>query len=190
GTVRAAFGRAVDAVSSGISSAVGFVRELPGRAVSALGNLGRLLLNKGKDLISGFVRGIRNAAGSIVTTIKNFITDKIPGFVKDALGISSPSRVMAQLGEAIGSGLATGIHDSQRNVERAMDDLVPDPRQAAARIAAAPAAAGGGTLQPGAGRRADNPAAGVTVNVHPREGQSEYEIGRMVERELAWAGKR
>ena len=30
----------------------------------------------------------------------------------------------------------------------------------------------------------------VTVNVHPRAGQSEYEIGRVAAREVAWAAKR
>jgi hypothetical protein len=33
-------------------------------------------------------------------------------------------------------------------------------------------------------------AAPVTVNVHPRAGQSEYEIGRVAAREVAWAAKR
>ena len=30
----------------------------------------------------------------------------------------------------------------------------------------------------------------MTVNVYPQAGQSEYEIGRIVARELAWAAKR
>ncbi|HEX2312559.1 MAG TPA: hypothetical protein VHJ17_02430, partial [Thermomonospora sp.] len=43
-------------------------------------------------------------------------------------------------------------------------------------------------LVAGLGPRAGS--APVTVHVHPRPGQSEYEIGRIAARELAWAGKR
>jgi len=44
-----------------------------------------------------------------VTTIKNVITDKLPSFVKDALGIHSPSRVFAELGRHTVEGMAVGI---------------------------------------------------------------------------------
>jgi hypothetical protein len=39
------------------------------------------------------------------------------------------------------------------------------------------------------GAVAGGPGRGSTVNVYPRAGQSEYEIGRIAARELAWAGK-
>ena len=47
-----------DKVQDGIAEAVEFVRELPGKAVSALGNLSSTLSNAGRQLIDGFIGAI------------------------------------------------------------------------------------------------------------------------------------
>ncbi|MER5213706.1 hypothetical protein ABT063_24820 [Streptomyces sp. NPDC002838] len=52
-------------ISSGVSDAVAAVRGLPGRARSALGNLGSYLAGSGRSLISGFISGIRGMIGSV-----------------------------------------------------------------------------------------------------------------------------
>ena len=49
-----------NAVRNGINGAVNFVRRLPGRALSALGNIGSKLYNSGKAMIDGFKDGIVN----------------------------------------------------------------------------------------------------------------------------------
>lgn len=54
------------AVRTGIAAAVGFVRGLPGMIVSALGNLGSLLVNSGRALINGFLNGLRSAWNTVV----------------------------------------------------------------------------------------------------------------------------
>jgi len=98
------------------TEAVDWVRGLPGRVLSALGNLGSTLLQAGKDLIQGFINGITSMASNIVNSIKNTITDKLPQFVKDALGIKSPSRVFQHLGEMTGLGFSLGLADSLSGV--------------------------------------------------------------------------
>jgi phage-related protein len=163
--IRDAFDRAKSAVGDAIRGVVDFVKELPGRALRALGDIKTKLLQSGKDLIQGFINGIRDAAGGVISAIKNFVLDKIAGPIKRFLGIGSPSRLMAEIGLNVGEGLVVGIDDSRDLVARAMEQLVPIP-QAAVR-GAAPA----------------------TINVYPQPGQSEYEIGRVAARELAWAGK-
>lgn len=184
--VSGAFGRAREAVGGAIGRIVSFVRGLPGKAVSALGNIGSMLVNKGKELISGFLNGIKNAAGNIITTIKNFVTDKIPGFIKNVFGIGSPSKVMATLGEQVGAGFALGIEDSRRRVARAMNRLVRPPTPTVAHSAAVRVGANAFDRHlTGAAR-----GSGVNVNIYPRPGQSEQEIGRIAARELAWAAKR
>lgn len=66
-------------ISDGVNKAVAFVGSLPGRIVSALGNLGRLLWNSGVALIQGFIGGIKsmissavNAARSVVSSVRSF----------------------------------------------------------------------------------------------------------------------
>ena len=193
-TMRDAFNRARSAVGDAIGGAVGFVRGLPDRTVTALGNIGRTLYQSGRDLVQGFINGLRDMAGRVVSAIKDSILDKIPGPIKGFLGIGSPSRLMAGIGRNVGEGLVVGIDNSREMVAEAMTNLVPTPRAATirpalaglARSTVARAAPGAGPVTP---RPATTAAAPVTVNVYPRSGQSEYEIGQVAARELAWAAK-
>lgn len=121
------FSKIVDAVSTGAERVITFHRELPGRVLAALGNLGSMLLNAGKDLIGGLANGIENAAGKVIETIKRTVTDKLPQFVKDALGIHSRSKVFAALGKQIPAGLAYGILAGAGFVTDAMSNVLPTP---------------------------------------------------------------
>lgn len=76
----------------GVNGAVGFVTGLPGRVLSALGNLGSLLSGAGRDLISGFVNGIANAAGfvgdigrNVVNSIVKFINSNVINRINNLL---------------------------------------------------------------------------------------------------------
>ncbi|HWO58542.1 MAG TPA: hypothetical protein VNO31_00680, partial [Umezawaea sp.] len=192
GIVRNAFNQARSAVSTAITGVVDYVRGMPNRVVNSLGDIGGKLYETGKSLIQGFINGIRNMAGNVVSTIKNFIIDKIPGPIKDALGIFSPSRVMAGIGKNVGEGLVVGIEGTGDKVSAAMTRLVPVPKSTTIRPAmAALSTTLAATVTGPLGRAAPVAAAApVTVNVHPRAGQSEYEIGRVAAREVAWAAKR
>lgn len=60
-----------NAVSNGVSGVIGFVRGLPGQILGALGNLGNLLYESGKSLLTGLWNGIAGAVG--------WVKDKISG---------------------------------------------------------------------------------------------------------------
>lgn len=62
----------------------------------------------GKDISLGMAEGIRNAIGKVGEAL-NYLTSIAPQWVKDALGISSPSKVFAEIGNNIMAGLAQGI---------------------------------------------------------------------------------
>jgi len=51
------------------------------------------------------------------------LTKKLPQWVKDLLGIKSPSRVFMDIGEEIGAGLALGLENSLPEVRAAADKL-------------------------------------------------------------------
>lgn len=128
-TIKTFFKTGFDGIKTGvkvsIEGVVALVKGLPGKALSALGNIGTKLLSAGRDLIGGFIRGITQRASGIVTTIRNTITDKIPSFVKKALGIASPSRVFMALGRYTAEGMAVGIAQGAPDVAKAAEGLVP-----------------------------------------------------------------
>lgn len=70
-TVSGAWSGITGAISSGVSSAVSFISSLPSRALSALGNLGSLLIGAGRSLIQGFINGISQMIGSVKSTLGN-----------------------------------------------------------------------------------------------------------------------
>lgn len=73
-------GKVVGAVTKFVSSlkkkfdeAVEFIKGIPGRIVDAIGDLGSLLYDKGKQIIQGLIDGIRDAAASIGGIIDSVI---------------------------------------------------------------------------------------------------------------------
>ena len=103
------------AVSNGINGVVNFFRELPGNILSALGNMGSLLLGVGQDLINGLVQGIGNAAGAVIDAIGGVVNDAI-GWAKGLLGIASPSKVFAEIGDFTMQGMEEGIEGGLKGV--------------------------------------------------------------------------
>lgn len=81
-TVRGHFNRAKEAISTALTAAVNFVKTIPSKVVNAFGNVGSLLYEKGKSLISGFVDGIKAMARDAVNAAKDIIgdiADYLPG---------------------------------------------------------------------------------------------------------------
>ncbi|TYR75586.1 hypothetical protein FZC79_10490 [Rossellomorea vietnamensis] len=77
----------------------------------------------GKDIIRGLVKGIGSMAGSIMEKVEE-LASNIPKWAKKILGIHSPSRVMRdEVGKEIGAGLAQGMDDSQKEVEKSAEEL-------------------------------------------------------------------
>lgn len=66
------------------------------------------MLQAGKDIIDGLISGIGDMASGAVEGLKNLGSSMLGGF-KSFLGISSPSKVMADIGGFLDSGLASGI---------------------------------------------------------------------------------
>lgn len=109
-----------EAVKTGVGNAVRWVgdrigelgrwfSDLPGVIGRAVGNLGTLLWDAGKNLLTGLWNGISGAIGWLKDKIGGFFGSLLPGWVKDMLGIRSPSKVFAALGKQIPAGLAVGI---------------------------------------------------------------------------------
>ena len=74
----------------------------------------------GKNIIDGIVNGLKNFAGNLWDAAKGLASNALNG-LKGALGISSPSKVMAaEVGRYIPSGIAEGI---RKNTSPLMDEM-------------------------------------------------------------------
>ncbi|MER6009384.1 phage tail protein [Streptomyces bluensis] len=169
------------------NDAVGFLRGIPGRITGVFTGLAGRLRSMGGDIVQGLINGIRGKASAVLSAVRNSIVDKIPGPIRSALGISSPSKLMMGFGRDVGEGLALGIEGTGNRVAGAAGRLATATARSVIGPGYSLAGAAAGRSAPRTGSAV---AAPVTVNVHPRPGQSEYEIARITARELAWAGKR
>ena len=102
------------------------IRGLPGRALSALGNIGSYLWQAGSDMIQGFINGIRNMGGMLWDAVTGIVKNAING-LKSFLGIASPSRLMRQFGVFTGQGFIDGLGMMKQGAADAMQDLVSIP---------------------------------------------------------------
>lgn len=77
----------------------------------------------GKNIITGIVNGVANAAVNLVKSVKDAGQRALDG-VKDLLGIKSPSKVFEeQVGLQIGAGMARGISRSTKQVQTALNNI-------------------------------------------------------------------
>jgi phage-related protein len=122
-TVSSAWDTVTGFFSTGIGNAVALVKGLPGKLLSALGDLGSILYQKGVDLVQGLLDGV----GSLASKIGSWFLDKLPDWIvapfKAAMGIHSPSKVFHGFGENIITGLLNGMEDNHHRVFRSMDSL-------------------------------------------------------------------
>ena len=110
-------------IASGFSilwgNVVTWARKIPESIKKGLGNLKSVGLN----LIEGLWKGIKEKFDSVIQRVKD-LAAKLPEAVKKVLGISSPSKVFAEVGKWIPEGLALGIDSNLRPVQSAADAMV------------------------------------------------------------------
>ncbi|WP_432034574.1 phage tail tape measure protein [Streptomyces antibioticus] len=142
----AAWQRFKDSAAAKAVTLVSWVRGIPGRVKSALGNIGSLLWNAGASLIQGFINGIksklgsvRNAASSIVSTARNYFP-----FSPAKEGPFSGRGYTLYSGRALIQGFQAGISD-QLPALRAQLGRLPG---ATLPLATAPAGAGAAATTP------------------------------------------
>lgn len=100
------------------------------------------MVSAGKDIVRGLWSGISGMWGWLKDKVLGFIKSALPGPVAKALGISSPSKVFAGIGENVVLGLRAGIEGERPGLVRQVEGLVPSP-QARWGVAGAVAQAGG-----------------------------------------------
>jgi phage-related protein len=118
---------AVISVRNGI---IGQLRGLGNTALSirntviqTLANSGTWLYNIGRNVVYGLYNGIVSLGSWLYNRILAFIRATVPAPIRFALGISSPSKVTAELGRFVAQGLAVGMEDGTKGVAAAASGL-------------------------------------------------------------------
>jgi hypothetical protein len=124
-------------------------KNLPGNILKGLGDLKKLLVQAGEDVVTGFINGIESMFGSIVTAAGSMISH-LGHSVLHLLGIGSPSKVAHWWGQMVAQGMADGIDAHAHLVAGAASRMalrVPAGLAAGAGAGGYGYAAGGGPVQ-------------------------------------------
>ena len=114
--VSGAFSRVYNTIRNWLGRAVATVRGLPRRLVSAMGSLNSLLVNAGRSLIRGFVRGIVSQFSSVRSTLGS-LTSRIPSW-KGPPG--RDRKLLHGSGRLVIGGFLDGLESQYGSVKRSL----------------------------------------------------------------------
>lgn len=131
GTWVAGFVAPIGAAFLNVTSAVG---RWAGGFVSAIGNtlndavnavLGFVgqFVTAGENLINGIIQGVQSAAGGLISALTGAVQNALNA-AKKALGIQSPSTVMAGVGQNIIQGIIQGLAGAGGGIAAAVNALI------------------------------------------------------------------
>lgn len=118
----AAWNGITSTISSGVSRAVSFVRNLPNSIKNIFSNAGSWLISAGKNVINGFINGIKNMFGSVKSTLSS-LTSKLTSWK----GPEPVDKVLlTPAGEMIMQGLINGLESQYGAVKSSLQGLTED----------------------------------------------------------------
>ena len=85
----------------------------------------------GKAMIAGLVAGITKGAGAVLAAMKGVVMGAVDG-AKKLLGISSPSKVFAEIGMQTGAGMSQGVDRSSGGVKSSLENMIKPPASSGA----------------------------------------------------------
>lgn len=139
----------------------------------------------GEAIVNGIWSGLQSGWAWLVTKLQG-LTAMLPAAVKNVLGIKSPSRVFAELGNYTMEGFGIGLTDGQRGTMATMNRIMAGITAARA-ISLSPAAmAGSGALPIKAGSQGAAVYQGSTIQItiNPSPGTDESMLADLVARKI------
>ena len=122
------------------------------------------IIEVGKDIVRGLWEGIKAMASWIGEKVSGFVGGLVDG-VKGVLGIHSPSRVFAGIGQNMALGLGQGFERQMQRVSSGIQDAIPTPTADTVYNAAA------GLVNGLAAQSAGSPGGSYTINLILQNGQ-------------------
>ena len=115
-----------EALIQGIPQVLEACGKIVSNIISGIGDAIKSIPEIGRKIIEGLWNGIINAKDWLAEKLRGLLS-WLPGWAKQLLGINSPSKVFADIGEDVGLGLAEGIASTARIVYEAMEGILPSP---------------------------------------------------------------
>lgn len=119
-----------------ISLAKGIAQNIPQLVTSVLNMMATIvqtiwdslpdIIEVGKNIVRGLWGGIKSMASWIGDKVSGFVGGLVDG-VKGVLGIHSPSRVFAGIGQNMALGLGQGFEKQMQSVTAGIQDAIPTP---------------------------------------------------------------
>ncbi len=117
-----------------VQLAAGLIKALP-QLIAALPQIVSAILNGfrqsvssvveiGKNIVSGLWEGIKSMASWLASKARDFFSNIVKS-AKKALGIASPSKVFAEIGENMGQGVGVGFTDAMEDVNKQIQSAIP-----------------------------------------------------------------
>lgn len=122
------------------------------------------IIEVGKNIVRGLWEGIKAMASWIGDKVSGFVGGLVDG-VKGVLGIHSPSRVFAGIGQNMALGLGQGFERQMQSVTAGIQDAIPTPTVDTVYNAAA------GLVNGLAAQSAGSPGGSYTINLILQNGQ-------------------
>jgi phage-related protein len=107
-----------------IKTIVNSVPQIIQGIVGAVGSLVYQMADAGKNLIYGLWNGIASLGDWLWGNVKGLFGNVVSG-VKNFLGIASPSKVFAGIGQNMGEGIGVGFEDAMKTVSENMNKAIP-----------------------------------------------------------------
>lgn len=115
------FAGIVDFIGKSVDKIVKFFTEtIP----NTLKNVGKWFNDIGKNIVKGVWDGITGMGDWFADKVSGFFTGILDG-IKDLLGIRSPSKVFAGIGEYMAQGLGVGFADEMKSVNKDIQGAIP-----------------------------------------------------------------
>lgn len=150
-----------------IAGIVEHIPEIIEGILNAFASIGEKMWEVGGNIVRGIWEGIQQLASWLWEQISGWVNGIVDG-VKGFLGIQSPSKVFAGIGENMALGIGKGFDESMDAVKNQMDDSLNFENAFSANLRGA----GGGTSN------------SIQINVYGAEGQSEATLAEEIDRVL------
>jgi len=122
----AAWTALVTTISTAIARAISWVAGIPGRVMSALGNIGSLLIGSGRALVDGFLNGIKNAWGRVTSFVRDGVAKvrSMFPFSPAKEGPFSGRGYVTYSGKALTTDFADSLRGGMPNIIASARDIV------------------------------------------------------------------